>query len=255
MPWVRQWVPPGPPPGAPPWLPLPSVGGYWTRVYVPTAQESAEASRRAQEFARKAKERARGVAAASEALARAGTVVEIAQLVEPAGWPPGDSGWTLDMFDEASCLSAWRALLASEMLPATHDLVEWRVRSREWAFYFRGLPPTVVRATSRPRESVWKLPGANTWVGASGDYYRIAGTSPVAQTSPRPEVHDGLLDPGSARWGQAIVPRGERFRTEHRGTDRGPVHFVAAGFQVEPAGLPRGMERVNAHALSLFLSV
>jgi hypothetical protein len=43
------------------------------------------------------------------------------------------------------------------------------------------------------------------------------------------EVQDGLLAPGDAHWGQAVVPHGKRFQTEHRRTSWGgrPEHFAA----------------------------
>lgn len=254
VPRKRVWIPPKT--GVPPWLPPNVTGGYWTEIDVPTEEERAQSARSAQAHAQRQREHSEAVAAASAELACAGTVVEIARLLQADRLKPQASRFTLDMFDEASCLSAWRTLVGSDEFPATHDLVEWKTRNREWGFYLRQLPDSVVRATRRAREPLWEIPDAKRWVCASGSVYRIAGTSPVARRPPRPEVQDGLLAPSTAHRGQAVVPRGKRFQTEHRRTSGGgrPEHFVASGFHVEPAGLPRGMERVDAGDLMRFLS-
>jgi hypothetical protein len=224
------------------------TGGYWSSFYEPTAEEIAESDRRSKELARLQKERAEAVTVASAELARARTVTEITRVLRCDGSNVKYNQEGLDVYDEASCLSAWHTLVQSDVFPATYDLVQWKARFREWEFYFRWLPVHVVRATRRSRQPLWEVPGKKAWVCASGNLYRI----PV--TTSRPELRDGLLEVGLASYGEAVVPCGERFRTEHRRPDWGgrPEHYVVGGFQVELAG--RGVERVSALHLVAFLS-
>jgi hypothetical protein len=248
------WIPPKH--GMPPWLPPNVRGGYWHHEYEQTAEEREAAYRSARESARRARERAAAVAAASAALTRARTPAEIARLLLARESESTVSTWTLDMYDDASCVSAWRVLMTSGEYPATHDLIEWKARFREWGFYFRWLPDHVVRGTRRPRYPLWEARDKCSWVDVNGERYRIAGTSPVATAPVRAEMHSGLLDIGGARYGKAVVPHGERFRTHHRRPPSysRPEHYVMHGFHVEPAGLPRGMDKVDARDLAALLS-
>ncbi len=239
------------------------TGGYWHDFYEPTAEELAESARRQQESARRGQELAQqqkeyteAAAAASTKLARARGATEIAQVIQRHRSEGTPDHRTLAMFDEASCLSAWRVLVQSDTFPATHDLVHWKARYREWQFYCRSLPSHVVRATRRPREPVWKVPGIHVWVCTSGSLYWLAEPFPRSEQPSRPEIQDGLLDVGWIPHGKAVVPCGERFRTEHRrrNGDGTPEHYVVGGFNVGPHGSRPSKERVAAHHLALFLS-
>jgi hypothetical protein len=99
-------------------------------------------------------------------------------------------------------------------------------------------------------------PGECSWVDKDGRLYRLAGTSPVAKVPTRAEIYSGLIDIGVARYGRAVVPHGERLRTDHRrpSTYGKPEHYLVDGFHVELDGLPSGTALVNAWHLARFLS-
>jgi hypothetical protein len=247
MPWRNVWIPPKP--GIPPWLPPNMTGGYWHREYVPTGEEIRSAQRTAQAAALRGRERAKAVVEASGPLLQARTPTEVGRLLIAKP--------DLTAFDEASCSSAWQVLVKSGVYPATHHLIAWKARHREWGFYFRWLPDYVVRRTNQPASSLWEVPGTEySWIDAKGDRYRVAGTSPMARATARDEMKSGLLDIGSTYYGLAVVPRGHHFRTEHRVSDghTRPEHYVKGGFHIEPDGLPRGMNKVNAADIARLLS-
>lgn len=236
----------------PPWLPPNVRGGYWHHEYEQTAEERRADQRAAQVSARLDQDRAIAIAEASRALTQARTPDEIGRLVANTA----DNTWARNTFDEASCSSAWRVLATCGEYPATHTLVEWKARHREWGFYFRWLPDHVVRQVRGSLLPLWKLPSRNSWVDADGKLYRIAGTSPVARVPVRPGVESGLLNISSPYYGLAVVSRGERLRTEHRlsaGLSRSE-HYIRDGFHVELAELPRGQARIDASDLAVFLS-
>jgi hypothetical protein len=236
----------------PPWLPPNVRGGYWHQEYEQTAEERRADQRAAQVSARLDRERANAIAEASRALTQALTPDAIGRLVANAT----DSKWARNAFDEASCSSAWRVLATCGEYPATHTLVKWKARHREWGFYFKWLPDHVVRQVRGSLSPLWKLPTRDSWVDADGKLYRIVGTSPVARVPVRPDVESGLLNISSQYYGLAVVPRGERLRTEHRLSPSlsRSEHYIKDGFHVELAELPRGLARIDASDLALFLS-
>jgi hypothetical protein len=232
------------------------TGGYWHREYEPAQHESDAAARRSRELAHIEQQRAEAVETASAELRRACTPREVACLIRAAETKSTADRPLLGLFDEKSCASAWLILMTSGEFPATHDVIEWKARFREWGFYFRWLPDHVVRETRHARASVWEIPGEWAWVDMGGHLYRLAGTSPVAKVPARAEMHSGLLDLAVAGYGRAVVPCGERFKTDHRRSS--PYsrldHYVVDGFHVEFADLPRCMAFVNGWHLARFLS-
>jgi hypothetical protein len=224
MPWERRWVPPEPPPGAPPWLPLAPVGGYWTDVYVPTPDEREAASRSAGAAAQREVERAKDAEAASAQLEEASRLTDVRGVV--ATHDP-------ELFSEAASLHAWRIVVASGAVPPTHDLVHWKARHREFEFWFRGLPDSVVREQSR--EPLW-LVEDQVWATAAGLKYRLVQNPEErewpfrwSQTTTRPIAlpHGARFAPTPRRFSaharpEYCLPTGEP--VEVRGTNPAYVH-------------------------------
>ena len=235
MPWERRWVPPEPPPGAPPWLPLAPVPGYWTEIYVPTPDERAAANRSA--AAARQRERRRDAEAANAQLAKASTLSDVRHIV--AAHDP-------ELFSEAASLGAWMIAVASGTIRPTHDLVQWKARRREFGFWFRWLPDSVVR--EQGREPLW-LVEDEAWITAAGLKYR-----PIENPQYREWPFSFSLGVSATR--PIALPHGTRFApTPRRPHDRArPEYCLPTGEVVELRGTNPAFTHVSGTDLKRLLS-